>query len=62
MILELLLFKEWPQQYPQTYQMLMAAGVLVLGNCVPRIAELGIESRPCGIEELRYRFQCLKLI
>jgi miniconductance mechanosensitive channel len=31
MILELLLFKEWPQQYPQTYQMLMAAGVLVLG-------------------------------
>jgi len=30
MILELL-FEEWPQQYPQIYQMLMAAGVLVLG-------------------------------
>ena len=30
MILELL-FKEWPQQHPLIYQMLMAAGVLVLG-------------------------------
>jgi miniconductance mechanosensitive channel len=30
MILELV-FIEWPQQYPQAYQMLMAAGVLVLG-------------------------------
>ena len=30
MILEILLFKEWPQQYPQFYQMLLAAGVLVL--------------------------------
>ena len=30
MILEIL-FKEWPQQHPLIYQMLMAAGVLVLG-------------------------------
>ena len=30
MIIELLLFKEWPEQYPLVYQMLLAAGVLVL--------------------------------